>query len=65
MRRMGKTGTGNGNGGRGKEPDRLVYYGLMAAGVALVALVLAAPSAVFVAIGLGLVGYLLCRWLIG
>lgn len=31
----------------------------------MVALVLAAPSAVFVAIGLGLVCYLLCRWLIG
>lgn len=37
----------------------------MAAGVALVALVLAAPSAVFVAFWLGLVCYLLCRWLIG
>lgn len=37
----------------------------MAAGVVLVALVLSAPSAVFVAIGLGLVCYLLCRWLIG
>lgn len=62
---MCDNGIGGGDDGGGKKPGRLLSWACVAVGVALVVLLLSAPQGLFLAIGLGVVCYLLCRWLLG